>query len=94
MVARDAAHEAARQAAKEARRERRRKEGHRTKHPPVPLNTFWDQDDQEFIARKNMQRNQRRLHAMQERDETDDTLYEIPMRMPEVDFTRQTAIVA
>ncbi|KAK5979066.1 hypothetical protein GCK32_007256, partial [Trichostrongylus colubriformis] len=80
---------------KEARKERHRKsERRKSRQPPQPINTFWDQEDHDFIVRKNIQRNQRRLHAMQDRDEMDDTLFEIPVRMPEVDFTNQTAVVA
>ncbi|VDO91011.1 unnamed protein product [Heligmosomoides polygyrus] len=71
----------------------------KAKAPPTddavtPINTFPDPEEQDYIARKSKQRDQRRMHAMQERDEADDTLFEIPMRMPEVDFTRQTAVVA
>ncbi|KAK6051796.1 hypothetical protein COOONC_10698, partial [Cooperia oncophora] len=79
---------------REARKERRHRDRRRSRHPPQAINTFWDQEDQDFIVRKNIQRNQRRIHAMQDRDETDDTLFEVPMRMPEVDFTNQTAVVA
>ncbi|KAK6009815.1 hypothetical protein OSTOST_25227, partial [Ostertagia ostertagi] len=98
-ASREASHEAPRAVkeirdSREGRKERRRRERRRSRQPPQAINTFWDQEDQDFIARKNMQRNQRRLHAMQDRDETDDTLFEVPMRMPEVDFTSQTPVIA
>uniref|UniRef100_A0A7I4Z060 Regulating synaptic membrane exocytosis protein 2 n=1 Tax=Haemonchus contortus TaxID=6289 RepID=A0A7I4Z060_HAECO len=79
---------------RDGRNERRRKEERRrSRQRPQPINTFWDQEDQDYIARKNMQRNQRRIHAMQDRNEADDTLYEVPVRMPEVDFTTQSTTV-
>ncbi|KAJ1363862.1 hypothetical protein KIN20_028731 [Parelaphostrongylus tenuis] len=89
-AAREAAIQAAKEAAKEARRNRRKeKERQRSKHqPPQAIKTSWDEEDQEYIVRNNIQRNQRKLDAAQDYDEADDTLFEVPIRMPEVDFTR------
>nr|CDJ81510.1 Hypothetical protein CBG08217 [Haemonchus contortus] len=95
-VSREAPYEAPKEIreSRDGRNERRHKEERRrSRQRPQPINTFWDQEDQDYIARKNMQRNQRRIHAMQDRNEADDTLYEVPVRMPEVDFTTQSTTV-
>ncbi|CAO4361174.1 unnamed protein product [Caenorhabditis nigoni] len=46
-------------------------------------------EDMEYIRRSVQQRNERRAYMMAHRNETDDTLYELELRMPEKDYTNR-----
>lgn len=49
-------------------------------------------DDLEYIRRSVQQRNERRAYMMAHRNETDDTLYELEVRMPEKDYTNRIEV--
>ncbi|EGT54450.1 hypothetical protein CAEBREN_25293 [Caenorhabditis brenneri] len=49
-------------------------------------------EDLEYIKRSVQQRNERRAYMMAHRDETDDTLYELEVRMPEKDYTNRIEV--
>lgn len=46
-------------------------------------------EDLEYIRRSVQQRNERRAYMMAHRNEKDDTLYELEVRMPEKDYTNR-----
>lgn len=49
-------------------------------------------EDLEYIKRSVQQRNERRAFMMAHRNETDDTLYELEVRMPEKDYTNRMEV--
>ncbi|CAI2313288.1 unnamed protein product [Caenorhabditis sp. 36 PRJEB53466] len=71
--------------------EKKKKENPRDKTVPIGPNyrPQLTPEDLECIRRSVQQRNERRQYMMAHRNETDDTLYELEVRMPEKDYTNR-----